>query len=298
MADVYNREEILEEIWKNEFKESFLQKLESYIIDIYHGRASFNRLGANSELQEGFRKGGPLYVGASLIAQRGGSTVSETSLSSDEVGYQSLIQEDLIESWAKHKGFWVDNISLLLGELYGPVIGKGSESLVFKYGNMVFKEWRFGKYESIQLALDRVAIHNALFPATYMYIVAFGRTAQSDFSCIVMQPFVSFSKKDVTNDEVRRYMDSIGFDPIKPDVGSEVIDYVNDMFWVTDLHKENFVRDIQNNFKVIDAALYLNTPGIGLGGSFQIGPVEPWLYGDENSWQYRVISKPDNSTML
>lgn len=57
-------------------------------------------------------------------------------------------------------------------------------------GADVVKEWRTYKYESIQLALDRITIYNAVFPETSLKVEGFGRTDSGDFSILVRQPFI------------------------------------------------------------------------------------------------------------
>lgn len=287
-----SHDELIENIWKSEFDDIFLQHLNQAIDD---ENFALNRLGSNRAALRGLQKGSRLHVAASIIAQRGGCTGSETSLSSDSLGFQSLIQELLIESWAKHNDCWFDSTDSFLQNKYGDRIGSGSESVVFMDGADVVKEWRTYKYESIQLALDRITIHNAVFPETSLKVEGFGRTDSGDFSILVRQPFILINGELVSDEEVIEYMQSIGFAESQgyggynPSIHSE---YVNSDFYIADLHKENIVRFVHPSgsiyFFVIDCVAYLNTPGLGLEGSFTLGEPEEWAYKNENDWPYSI----------
>lgn len=183
----------LDKIWKTEFDDIFLSRIEQTISEIINETTSLNRLGSNKESLRGLKKGSRPHVAASIIVQRGGCTSSKTPLSSDATGFQSVIQEILIECWAKQNGYWIDNTSNYLISKYGNEIGFGSESHVYKDGASVIKEWKTFKYESIQLALDRITIHNTLFPETAMEVLNFGRTSSGNFAAILKQPFIQTS---------------------------------------------------------------------------------------------------------
>ena len=125
----------------------FLQHLECVLAEYDKGnKISFNRLGSNPATLRGFERGSRLHVAASFIAQRGGCTSSETPFESESSRYQSLIQEQLIESWARHEGCWVECTDEYLKNNYGKEIGSGSESHVYLSpdGTKVIKEWKTG----------------------------------------------------------------------------------------------------------------------------------------------------------
>lgn len=289
-----SREELIENIWKSEFDGLFLHHLKQALDD---ENFALNRLGSNRAALRGLQNGSRLHVAASIIAQRGGCTGSETSLSSDSLGFQYLIQELLIESWAKHNNCWIAPTESFLQERYGDRIGSGSESVVYQDGKDVVKEWKTYKYESIQLALDRITIHNAVFPETSLKVEGFGRTRAGDFAILVRQPFIHINGELVSDKEVIDYMHSIGFGEThgfggnNPRVHSE---YLNSDFYIADLHKENIVRFVDPSghafFFVIDCMAYFNTPGLGLGGSFLIHDSEVWAYKSENEWPYAIRS--------
>ena len=124
-----SHEELIENIWKSEFDGFFLHHLKLALDDENY---ALNRLGSNRAALRGLQKGSRLHVAASIIAQRGGCTGSETSLSSDSLGFQYLIQELLIESWAKHNNCWIAPTESFLQGRYGDRIGSGSESVVYQ----------------------------------------------------------------------------------------------------------------------------------------------------------------------
>lgn len=251
---------LIENIWKSEFDGLFLHHLKQALED---ENFALNRLGSNRAALRGLQKGSRLHVAASIIAQRGGCTGSETSFSSDSLGFQYLIQELLIESWAKHNNCWIAPTESFLQDRYGDRIDSGSESVVYQDGKDVVKEWKTYKYESIQLALDRITIHNAVFPETSLKVEGFGRTCAGDFAILVRQPFIHINGDLVSDKEVIDYMHSIGFE--------ETQGFGGDAF-----------------FFVIDCMAYFNTPGLGLGGSFLIHDPEAWAYKSENEWPYAI----------
>ncbi len=287
-----SHDDLIENIWKSEFDGLFLCHLNQALED---ENFTLNRLGSNRAALRGLQNGSRLHVAASIIAQRGGCSGSETSLSSDCLGVQSLIQELLIESWAKHNGCWVNSTGSYLRDKFGDSIGSGSESVVFKDGKDVVKEWRTYKYESVQLALDRITIHNAVFPESFLVVEGFGRTKSGDFVILVRQPFIHVNGDPVSDEEVVDYMQRIGFEETQgygsynPCIHSE---FVNRDFYIADLHKENIVRFVNPSgvsfLFVIDCVAYYNTPGLNLGGSFRFCEPESWAFKNENAWPYEI----------
>ena len=293
----------LEKIWKTEFDAVFLQCLDQKTSEVLNERTSLNRLGANRASLRGLKKGSRPHVAASIIVQRGGCTSSETPLSSDATGFQSLIQEVLVECWARHTGYWLDDTSRYLFSKYGHEIGSGSESHVYKDGAYVIKEWKTFKYESLQLALDRITIHNTLFPETAMEVLKFGRTSSGNFAVVLKQPFIEIDANIVSDREVIKFMDDIGFEDISntrfnsPQYSNIHSEFANQDFYIADLHKENivsFTRDGDVHYFVLDCAAYFNTPGLGFGGTYDVGEPETWAYKNENNWKYkiRIIDNP------
>lgn len=296
MAGIATKE-TLEKIWNTEFDEVFLHHLKQVLTEYDKGHEiSFNRLGSNPAALRGFERGSRIHVAASFIAQRGGSTSSKTPFSSESTSYQSLIQEQLIESWARHEGCWVECTDKYLKNKYGEEIGSGSESHVYLSldRTKVIKEWKTFKYESIQLALDRITIHNTIFPETSMEVLGFGRTSYGNFVILVSQAFIQFDENIISDEEVINFMKEIGFDEIaglgndiREDIHSE---FANADFYVADLHKENIGRYTDSGGKkyyfVIDCAAYFNTPGLQLGGTYDLGLPDAWAYKSEEEWQY------------
>ena len=292
----------LDNIWKTEFDDVFLQQLELKTTELYGETISLNRLGSNRATLRGLKRGSRLHVAATIIVQRGGCTGSETPLSSDATGFQSLIQEVLIECWARHRGLWREDTSEYLKEKFGREIGAGSESHVYKCGTDVIKEWKTYKYESLQLALDRITIHNTLFPETAMEVLEFGRTSSGNFAIIIKQPFIKIDNILVSDREVIDFMSASGFEEtndtylgnFKASVHSE---FANADFFIADLHKENIVKfsdSGRTHYFVLDCAAYYNTPGLGIGGSYDVGKPEGWAYKNENDWKYdmKIIDNP------
>lgn len=286
---------LMENIWKKAFDSGYLRILEENVNRfVCHETVTTHRLGYNTEACQGLRDGSRVLVAASFIAQRGGSTDSGTSLFCDETGYQSLIQRQLIESWALHTGLWLDDTTETLTSLYGREVSRGSESHVFydESNDTIVKEWDTGRYESLQLALDRIAILNAIFPEAIMSVEGFGRRKSGEFVAILRQPYIDIDLDYViTLEEKVDLFDTLGFSPIQDEKGS-ITEFYNRDFFLADLHDRNVIKvrrgDGSAFFTVIDCDAYLNTPGIGKRGGFIIGNPEPWSSGNEDDWPFPI----------
>ena len=86
------------------------------------------------------------------------------------------------------------------------------------------------------LALDRITLHNALFPETRLNVLGFGRTTEGDFQIIVQQPFIHGTS--LTDDEIRDYVESLGFKLINPRNWT----YATPRIYLSDMHDENLIN--------------------------------------------------------
>ena len=85
---------------------------------------------------------------------------------------------------------------------------------MYDNGNTIIKRIGLDYYVLPMLALDRITLHNALFPETRLNVLGFGRTIEGDFQIIVQQPFIHGTS--LTDDEIRDYVESLGFKLINP----------------------------------------------------------------------------------
>ena len=145
------------------------------------------------------------------------------------------------------------------------------------------------------MALDRIAIHNTVFPETALQVIGFGRTEQGDFAVLVRQPFILINDEVISDDETIAFMKEIGFEETAGpggNIGSVHSEFSNSDYYIADLHKENIVRYVDQYgmpfYFVIDCMAYYNTPGLCLGGTYSVGTPEEWAYKSEDDWPYSL----------
>lgn len=98
---------------------------------------------------------------------------------SDLIG-EGKIQEDLVEQWAKLKGFWFPFPESYFSKL-SQICDEGTESQIyFDVPNRIVRKLISLKhYNVLRTAIDRVIIHNAVFPSSYLKVVGFGLSGHS-----------------------------------------------------------------------------------------------------------------------
>lgn len=231
-----------------------LDNIEQLANDISNGKLLFERF--SPQEQRGFTKGGRRHVVASLLAGRSNSASPAYQERDDFKRERQLgaAQEKRIEEWSKQDGCWYDNADRQLQEQYGKPIAEGGEAVVHfdpSTGKAV-KSIRLDYYVSPQLALDRITLHNTLFPETALEVLGFGRDSDGNFCIIAEQPFVKGER--MTEKEIQEYVEKLGFRLTEPRSWT----YSNGDIYLSDLHDENVLRDKDGNIIVIDADIRLN----------------------------------------
>jgi len=131
----------------------------------------------------------------------------------------------------------------------------GGEAIVFANdGAMVTKLISLNYYITPQFALDRITLHNTLFPAIPITIQGFTRV-EGDFFFVVEQPFIV--GEYASQDEIKHYMAQLGF------TRHNNI-YTTSQIYVTDLHDGNVIKTPNGLLAVIDEDARLNTPDYDL----------------------------------
>ena len=107
--------DIYEAINANGFKESTLQLIDEFIIDIENGRTNFSRF--NEQEHAGLCKAGAPLIGASIVASYARRSLTASSDAEGCKGNSPANweidekQEQLIEQWAKAKKLWFSNFT-------------------------------------------------------------------------------------------------------------------------------------------------------------------------------------------
>ena len=121
-------------------------------------------------------------------------------------------------------------------------------------------------YNILRLALDRIIIHNAVFPDSALKVIGFGRNERAEFVVLVEQPYIK--GVGVTPEERKCFMHNLGFEDAGEDYGM-CLNYKTSTLYIGDLNEYNIIKG-EEGIHVIDADCRLNTPTLGCGGNYRI----------------------------
>lgn len=163
---------------------------------------------------------------------------------------ESLRQQKELINWAtKHKQLIVEP-----NDYYEEALGDsaaGSETRVWKNNDKrtVVKNISLNHYSTPKALMNRILIHNLVFPTTAMKMLKVG-ASDNRISIIVEQPFIEDSGIAPTMDEIKDYMLSLGFTLSK---GKGInAEYTKDGYLVTDIRPENVIKQPDGSLAVID----------------------------------------------
>lgn len=250
------RKELDEKLASGEIDDVTLSLLEEYAEQIENGTAVFERFSPSE--QRGIAEGSRTLVEAVVLLGR--------NVEADEIqDERNERQEQEIEDYARERGIWVENTLKTFNELYGERLGSGQEAIVWrKDGNTVIKSSNTLQYEDLQLFLDRLVIHNTLFPESAQKLVGFGTDKNGDFEVIIEQPFIP-EAEEATPQEIKDYLKNLGFEQYQGFGGGER--YKTGEVLLNDAAPRNFVKTESGNIIPIDLILKLNLPQYGFGGT-------------------------------
>lgn len=163
---------------------------------------------------------------------------------------ESLRQQKELINWAtKNKQLIVEP-----NDYYEEALGDsaaGSETRVWKNNDKgtVVKNISLNHYSTPKALMNRILIHNLVFPTTAMKMLKIG-ASDNGISIIVEQPFIEDSGIAPTMDEIKDYMLSLGFTLSK---GKGInAEYTKDGYLVTDIRPENVIKQPDGSLAVID----------------------------------------------
>lgn len=163
---------------------------------------------------------------------------------------ESLRQQKELINWAtKYKQLIVEP-----NDYYEEALGDsaaGSETRVWKNNDKgtVVKNISLNHYSTPKALMNRILIHNLVFPTTAMKMLKVG-ASDNGISIIVKQPFIEDSGIAPTMDEIKDYMLSLGFTLSK---GKGInAEYTKDGYLVTDIRPENVIKQPDGSLAVID----------------------------------------------
>ena len=251
---------VSEAIETGKWNEDAQNELNKIVEDVEQGLAILKRY--TPQEHRGLLRGGRLLVGASILS-RG----SEADIRTTKRGYESLREKadrtiPLITEWAKSNGVWHEYSERGESEILRDYLDSGTEAQVFNLGNgFVEKIIGLDYFVDPQLALDRIAIHNALFPETNLNVVGFGTNKRGEFAIIVHQQTIAAFPTE--QEKINAYIESLGFEL----VDDEAHTFVNEELYLSDLHSSNVLSKDDQKYYIIDGDFRLNTPDAGEGGT-------------------------------
>ncbi len=242
------------------FDQGGIITLEQYAIQFVNKQLLFKRYTPFE--QHGCAAGGGFHVVASILA--GAETPADKVVaptgSFERECQRAEAQQEVVEQWARKVGCWVDNVDTAFDQAFGEQLAEGGEAHVYDNGTTIIKRIGLDYYILPELALDRITLHNAIFPETRLTVLGFGRTRDGDFQVIVQQPFIHGSA--LSDEEIRKYAESIGFRLINLRNWT----YANPDIYLSDLHDENIIKSPKGNIFVIDCDVRINTSDLHCGG--------------------------------
>lgn len=240
----------------------------------------------------GLSEGGRGNVAASVILRAGKGPDREKYERVRTSGYTR--SQELIGNWAERDGCWEDYAEKAQRDAGRKLIGGGSEARVFKDdGGWCYKTIDAGHYGgSLEKLMDRISLHNAVFPETAMHVEGFGMHDEADdasgFVVTVRQPFVlgNVPDSDFVLEEIKRrdfrlhgedamkqVKDDAVKDGLKVPKFSVFFTFVSeDGIRMVDVNDLNAVVSPKGNLLVYDCDLDLHKDP-GLGPVHQIPPV-------------------------
>ena len=247
-------------IINNGFDSEGIKKLEQYATHFITHRLLFQRY--TEDEQSGCATGGAFHVIASILA---GAEIATDKFSKTEHSFkreqqQAKAQIKVLEKWARIAGCWTDNVDVELEKNFGIQLAEGGEAYVYDNGSTIVKRIGLDYYILPILALDRITLHNTLFPATKMNTLGFGSTSTGEFQILVQQQFIHGTK--VSESEIQIFAESLGFQMINPHNWTYATPYI----YLSDMHDENVIKTPQGNIMVIDCDIRINTPELKCGG--------------------------------
>lgn len=224
-----------------------------------------------TEAEAGRIESGRANVEATNLLRRIREENKEVERNSPE---DQRIQTEALKQFAKENDYWFEE-----DFNYGTAIGAGTESVIYAPASRPSEVIKVTNPHSMNFSpleyLDRIAIHNSLFPETRITIEGFSedyigeRGRKGDLRIITSQPRINFDEENPLNfREIEDFLTQRGFEIINDYM------YKNDTYVLEDTHNENIVRDTEGNIFVLDVNYLLNTPDQNFGGTQTFGQLE------------------------
>jgi hypothetical protein len=251
-------------IESGEWNKEALDELNNLINDIENGQRVFNRL-SQRELV-GCTRGGKRNVAASCICAI--STKTDSKAEKSDEFKQAEKQQRILEKWAESEKIWIGNTNEHFEKTHTQIAEGGEATVYYDGSGEVVKCISLDYFITPQLLLDRISLHNTLFPETNLEVIGFGKDKDGNFKINIKQKFIDIENiEKATEEEIEQFAKSIGL-KLKNKKNWTYVTNDNSLY-VSDLHDENVIKLKKNGktiFYVIDADIRLNTPNLKQGG--------------------------------
>lgn len=180
----------------------------------------------------------------------------------EEIGEVNQQQKKVLEQYARENGLWVDFYGQ---KKYWDFAGSGAEARVYHLDDNNVKKVVDPDvlHETPLEYLDRISLHNYLFPEALIDLIGFTRTPEG-FAFIVKQPTIK-NADNASKQEIKAEMERMGFE----DMGGNM--FISKDYIVEDLHTGNVLKTKEGNLVFIDPKVTLNLKDEGYGGNREYG---------------------------
>ena len=197
---------------------------------------------------------GILTQAETILARGGNQTDQGNTWYSPE---RNKEQEQQIETWAKENGLWYNNYQESKDGSLESVIEadggqlsdeSGSESMVFytkdPYKDGLIKALDASHYNgSPEALIDKIILHNSMFPETTYKVFGFGRDRGGTFRIILKQQFIRGEKP--STEDILDFIEKLGLEKKKGWY------YTNDGKRLTDFNYKNIIKALDGKTMLV-----------------------------------------------
>jgi hypothetical protein len=152
-----------------------------------------------------------------------------------------------LKEYATIHNLWVD-----FSEISIIYLNKGGENEVFYDGNSSVIKFNNFEYAGDDLTnfFTRIFAHNYFFSNIPYKMIGFSENSRNEFCAVLVQPYIQ-SKREATPQEIRKYMELLGFTMIYPD------EFHNDQYEIFDAVPNNVLYGKDDILYFIDTQIRL-----------------------------------------
>lgn len=194
-----------------------------------------------------FKEGCRIEVFADELRRRSEENQRNAQSNSTTLSERCIIDIDnsTAENLAKEKNLWID-ISEVVN--LGTPAPSGVENEVYlnKKGNLVYKVNNLMTSRCVSDFLQRILLHNSIFPQTGYELYGFTGFGNGNIYPILKQSYI-FDSVYATPVEIDTYMSALDFDKV------DEATFTNGEIIISDLYPRNVLKDKDGDLFVVDA---------------------------------------------